>query len=145
MRRSMTVAARRGNCSRASRSMDTRGVLVLPQVVEFLRKEWGSGLALPRVASSFSAWAQAVAGSNPVAPTTSLTNLHNTQQVRELAESSAVLAICLASPRIAGFRIEVGTAKPHLSDANVGGCRKRAARTGHTRRRAGARGGFYVR
>jgi hypothetical protein len=93
-------------------------------------------------------WAQGVAGSNPVAPTTSLKNLHNTKKVRELAESSAVLAIRLASPRIAGFRIEVGTkvvtAKPHLSDANVGGCRKSAVKTGYTRRCAGARGGFRV-
>src|SRR5216110_83070 len=100
-------------------------------------------------------WAQGVAGSNPVAPTTSLKNLHNVQKVRELAESSAVLAICHASPRLARFRIEVDTkvvtAKPRLSDANVGGsasakatadqCRKSAVRTGHTRQRAGVRGG----
>src|ERR1041384_4090362 len=75
-------------------------------------------------------------------------NSHNTKRVRELAESSAVLAICLASPH-AGFCTEVGTkvvtAKPRLSDANHGGCRKPAARTGYTRRRAGARGDLYVR
>src|SRR5436190_19415061 len=56
-------------------------------------------------------WAQGVAGSNPVAPTISLSTLHNTKQLRELAESSAILAICFASPRIATFRIELGLTK----------------------------------
>ena len=59
--------------------------------------------------ASFQAWAQGVAGSNPVAPTTFLKNLHNTHEERELAESSAVLAICLASPRIAPFFAPTGT------------------------------------
>src|SRR3989442_15466002 len=97
-------------------------------MVEFIRKVRGSGLALPRIASFFSTWAQGVAGSNPVAPTTSLSNLHKVQTKRELADHSAILAICRASPRIATFRIrvvtKVVTAKPQLSDANHGGCRK---------------------
>ena len=81
-------------------------------------------------------------------PENSHKNLRNLQKVRGLAESSTVLAIRLASPRIAGFRIEVGTkvvtAKPRLSDANVGGCRKSATRTGYKRRRAVARGWLDV-
>jgi hypothetical protein len=48
-------------------------------------------------------WAQGVAGSNPAAPTTSLSNLSKVQNDRELADHTATLAICHASPRIAGF------------------------------------------
>src|SRR5438132_13211841 len=87
-------------------------------------------------------WAQGVAGSNPVAPTTSLENLHNTQNDRELAEFSAVLAICRASPSIAVFHLrvgpKVGPPKSQLSDANDGGCWNPAAKNGRTRRRVAA-------
>src|SRR5262245_37097394 len=91
---------------------------------EFLRR------SMPRLAGSATGgllpWAQGVAGSNPVAPTTSLENLHNTQNDGELAESSAVLAICHVSPSIAVFHLrvgpKVGPRKSQLSDANVGGC-----------------------
>src|SRR5262249_33632782 len=87
-------------------------------------------------------WAQGVAGSNPVAPTTSLENLHNTQNDRELAESSAALAICRASPSIAVFHLrvgpKVGPLKSQLSDANDGGCWNPAAKHGHARQRVAA-------
>ena len=94
-------------------------------------------------------WAQGVAGSNPAAPTTSLENLHNTNSDRELAESSAALAICRASPSIARFHLrvgpKVGPPESQLSDANAGGCWKPAAKNGHARRRAATTGGIHVR
>jgi hypothetical protein len=97
------------------------------------------------------AWAQGVAGSNSVAPTTSLENLYNTNNDRELAESSATLAICRASPSIAVFHLrvgpKVGPPKSQLSDANDGGCWNPAANGGHTRRRtaASSTGGRHAR
>src|SRR5262245_63522703 len=94
-------------------------------------------------------WAQGVAGSNPVAPTTSLENLPNTNNDRELAESSATLAICRASPSIARFHLrvgpKVGPPKSQLSDANAGGCWNAAANSGHTRRRAAASSAREIR
>ena len=58
-------------------------------------------------------WAQGVAGSNPVAPTTSIENLHKVQNERELADHPAILAIGLTSPRIASFRIKAGHKSGH--------------------------------
>jgi hypothetical protein len=109
---------------------------------------WRATLATTLVLYAFiPAWAQGVAGSNPVAPTTSHENLHNTNEERELADYSATLAICPTWPRIATFCIGVGPnlgpQESQLSDANVGGyafakatadrCRRRAAKNGHTR------------
>ena len=82
-------------------------------------------------------WAQGVAGSNPVAPTKSLSNPHNPNEQRDLARSSAPLTFYPPSPRIAGLHLKAATKaatpKSQLSDANVGACRRPAAKSGHTR------------
>lgn len=91
-------------------------------------------------------WAQGVAGSSPVAPTTFLRNLHNHNQYGHLARPLSARAVCRHSPQIAVFCIglgpNVGPQKSQLSDANQGGCWKAAVKSGHTRRRAAMSGHF---
>src|SRR5687767_3737831 len=70
--------------------------------------------------------AQGVAGSNPVAPTTFLRNLHKHNDYGHLTRRLSADVRCRLSPQIATFCLglgpNLGPQESHLSEANQGGC-----------------------